>query len=131
MTAMASARSRYLRRMCGGAVHARRGERSRVREGERDQWKRADPRTMRRGGVLRTIGWRRCGAAERAQMAAREGSAWVWVSPVVWGGGRSGDNGVDCGRGQRERGAGEDEERHARIWDVRSNSSDDFTPLDV
>lgn len=26
MTAMASARSRYLRRMCGGAVHARRGE---------------------------------------------------------------------------------------------------------
>ncbi|EEC83463.1 hypothetical protein OsI_28969 [Oryza sativa Indica Group] len=43
-------------------------------------------------------GWRRCGAAERALVAAREGSAWVWVSPVVWGGG-----GARRGLGERWR----------------------------
>lgn len=73
MTAMASARSRYLRRMCGGAVHARRGEGS-VEAAD-------DARGAGGGGFLGTISWRRCGAAERALVAAR--SAWVWVSPVV------------------------------------------------
>lgn len=95
MTAMASARSRYLRRMCGGAVHARRGEGS-VEAAD-------DTRGAGGGGFLGTISWRRCGAAERALVAARKGSAWVWVSPVVGGGGRSSGDCVDCGRGERER----------------------------